>query len=227
MTLTDPAVTIETGPISVLVAEDHEVVREGLIRGLGGRANIADVHVAATVDEAVAAYEQLHPDAVVSDYRLAGHTAVDLIVRLREIDPGVRVLVLSAFVEPQFIVESISAGALGYVSKTTTMTALAETVCKVAKGSLVLEGPTASAVLGQLRSASAPVTMPVAAPALLSARESEVLSAASAGLTNREIADRLGLSDLTVKTHLSRIFSKLGARDRASAVSIAIRSNLI
>ena len=213
--------------IRILVAEDHPVVREGLIRGLEGHGDLQIVAAAATVEEAVEAFADHHPDVVVSDYRMAGGTASDLINQLRDIDPAVRVLVLSAFDEQEFIVDSMSVGAHGYVSKTTSMADLAAMIRRVATGQLILEGATAAAVVAGLRTRSdEPAPAPAAAP-VLSAREVEVLAGAANGLTNREIADRLGLSDLTVKTHLSRIFSKLGARDRASAVSIAVRSGMI
>lgn len=225
-----PTTATPTKPISVLVVDDHEVAREGVISGLGKFPDIGPVHAATSIEEALSIFTSLHPDVVIADYSLDGGTAPELIGKLHGLDPQARTIVLSVHVDNEFILAALHAGALAYVPKATTLASLAETVRKVAGGKEVLEGVTAGALMSLVRAdpgkvIAAASAVPATPP--LSPRELEVIAAVSEGMTNREIAEQLGLSDLTVKTHVSRIFSKLGARDRASAATIALRARLI
>ena len=176
----------------------------------------------------MAAARGVRPDLVVMDIRmpdLDGIEATRLIAADEEL-AGVRVLVLTTYDTDENIVEALRAGASGFLVKDTRPAELLDAIRTVAAGEALLSpGPTARLIARFLRSPSGRAA--AGGPSALSEREREVLALVARGLNNTEIAEALGLSPLTAKTHVSRIMGKLGARDRAQLVIVAYESGMV
>jgi DNA-binding NarL/FixJ family response regulator len=207
-----------SGPIRLLVADDHPVVRDGLRGMLAGQPDLEVVGEAADGAEAVALVPRLYPDVVLMDLRMPGMDGVEAIRKLRTSCPDVRVLVLTTFDTDTDVVRAIEAGATGYLLKDTPREELMRAIRAAARGEAVLAPAVATKLLGQMR---AP------APGPLSARELEVLELIARGATNREVGAKLFISEATVKTHLLHVFDKLGVSDRTAAVATAIERGLL
>ncbi|MFB4308017.1 response regulator [Actinomadura sp. GTD37] len=200
--------------LRVMIVDDHPIVREGLRGMLAAEPDIEVAAEAASGDEAVALVPRVAPDVVLMDLRMPSGDGVSAIERL----PGHRILVLTTFRDDADIVRAIEAGAAGYLLKDASRADLAAAVRDVAAGRRVLS-PEVSARLTAVAAAPAP-------PAL-SAREAEVLVLVAEGLTNAQIGERLYIGQATVKTHMLRIFAKLGVSDRTAAVMAAMQHGII
>jgi len=206
--------------IRVLVADDHELVRLGL-RAVLEEAGIEVVGEAADGVAAVKMALDIKPDILLLDLRMPGIEGVDVCKQVRSADPQIRVIVLTSFAEDEDIFGALSAGAASYIMKDVTPDALVGTVRGVAGGQTVLDPVVAQRVLDGPR----PHVCPEAV--LLSPREHEVLGLMAQGLTNRQIGQRLWISEPTVKTHVSHILAKLGQPDRTQAIVHAMRCGLV
>ncbi|MFH0175821.1 response regulator [Streptomyces cacaoi] len=215
-------------PLRVLLADDQTLVREAFAMLVESAPDMRVVGQAGTGREAVALARGQRPDLVVMDIRmpdLDGIEATRLIAADEEL-AGVRVLVLTTYDTDENIVEALRAGAAGFLVKDTRPADLLDAIRTVAAGEALLSpGPTARLIAQFLRGSSGPPT--AGGPECLSERECEVLALVARGLTNTGIAEELGLSPLTAKTHVSRIMGKLGARDRAQLVIVAYESGLV
>lgn len=200
--------------LRVMIVDDHPIVREGLRGMLAAEPDIEVAGEAASGDEAVALVPRVRPDVVLMDLRMPSGDGVSAIERL----PGHRILVLTTFQDDADIVRAIEAGAAGYLLKDASRADLAAAVREVAAGRRVLS-PEVSARLAAVDQTPA--------PPVLSAREAEVLALVAEGLTNAQIGERLYIGQATVKTHLLRIFTKLGVSDRTAAVMTALQHGLI
>ncbi|MEU0197099.1 MULTISPECIES: response regulator transcription factor [unclassified Streptomyces] len=213
--------------IRVLLADDQTLVREAFAMLVESARDMEVVGQAATGRQAVELARAARADLVVMDIRmpdLDGIEATGLIAADEDL-AGVRVLVLTTYDTDENIVAALRAGASGFLVKDTRPAELLDAIRTVAAGeSLLSPGPTARLIERFLRSPSAPVS---GGPECLSDREREVLGLVARGLTNTEIAEALGLSPLTAKTHVSRIMGKLGARDRAQLVIVAYESGMV
>jgi DNA-binding NarL/FixJ family response regulator len=205
-------------PIRLLIADDHPVVRDGLRAMLATQPDMELVGEAATGAEAVASARALGPDVVLMDLQMPDLDGPSAIATLREQAPAVRVLVLTTYSTDADITRAVDAGATGYLLKDTPREQLFGAIRAAAKGESVLSPSVATRVLGRMR-----------APAeeALSPRELEILGAVARGLSNKQIGRQLYVSEATVKTHLLRIFSKLGVNDRTAAVTIALERGII
>ncbi len=207
-----------TGPIRLLIVDDHPVVRDGL-RGLfADDPDFQVVGEAANGAEAVARVERLGADVVLMDLRMPKMGGVEAITRLRRTAPAVRVLVLTTYDTDSDVLPAIEAGATGYLLKDAPREELVRAVRAAFAGEAVLSPAVASRLMGQVRKPP---------PEALSQRELEVLALIADGATNREAAAKLFVSEATVKTHLLHIYEKLGVRDRAAAVAEAYRRRLL
>jgi DNA-binding NarL/FixJ family response regulator len=204
--------------IKVLVVDDHPVVRQGLRTFLDLQDDITVVGEAAEGESGVAAAEELRPDVVLLDLRMPGSDGLAALHGLRERRNPARVLVITSFTEPAAVLPAVKAGAAGYVYKDVDPPALAAAIRSVHAGHVLLHPD----VVRQLAASEAAPAGPQ-----LTAREREVLAELARGLSNREIARSLSVSEKTVKTHVSAILTKLGVQDRTQAALRALRSGLV
>ncbi|MFG3108887.1 response regulator [Streptomyces tendae] len=215
--------------IRVLLADDQNLVRAAFALLVASAPDMEVVGEAGTGREAVELARTQRADLVVMDVRmpdLDGIEATRLIAADEDL-AGVKVLVLTTYDTDENIVEALHAGASGFLVKDTKPAELLDAIRTVTAGDALLSpGPTARLIERFLRSPSALHT-PGSGPDCLSGRERQVLTLVARGLTNTEIADTLGLSPLTAKTHVSRIMGKLKARDRAQLVIVAYESGLV
>jgi DNA-binding NarL/FixJ family response regulator len=204
--------------IRLLIADDHPVVRDGLRAMLATQPDMELVGEAATGTEAVAQARALRPDVVLMDLQMPDLDGPGAIAALREQAPEVRVLVLTTYGTDADITRAVDAGATGYLLKDAPREQLFSAIRSAARGESVLSPSVATRVLGRMR-----------APAeeALSPRELEILQAVARGLSNKDIGRRLYVSEATVKTHLLRVFSKLGVDDRTAAVTVALERGII
>jgi DNA-binding NarL/FixJ family response regulator len=210
--------------IRVLVADDQRVVREGLVLLLELLAGIEVVGAAADGEQAVALATELRPDAVLMDLRMPRVDGVAATRRLRERDPGIRVIALTTYDDEQSVVQALRAGARGYLTKDAGAEQIRQALEAVVRGEAAID-PAVQHHLVDALATGAPATAGEL-PDGLTPREAEVLSLIADGLTNAEIADRLVVSEATVKSHINHLFPKIGARDRAQAVTYAYRHDL-
>jgi DNA-binding NarL/FixJ family response regulator len=215
--------------VRVLLADDQTLVREAFALLVESARDMAVVGQAGTGRRAVELPRSERADLVVMDVRMPGLDGIEAI-RLIAGDEdlaGVKVLVLTTYDTDENIVEALRAGASGFLVKDTRPAELLDAIRTVAAGEALLSpGPTARLIERFPRGPSAPAPA-AGGPDCLSDREREVLTLVARGLNNTEIADALGLSPLTAKTHVSRIMGKLGARDRAQLVIVAFESGLV
>ncbi|GAA3835862.1 response regulator transcription factor [Sphaerisporangium flaviroseum] len=204
--------------IHVLIVDDHPVVREGLRGMLEADPGIAVAGEAGSGDEAVARARELGPDVILMDLRMPGGDGVGAIARILADRPASRVVVLTTYETDQDIVRAVEAGAAGYLLKDTSRADLVAAVFAAARGETVLSPSVATKLVTRMR-----------APAVesLSKRETEVLALVARGLTNAEVGRELFISETTVKTHLLRIFGKLGVSDRTAAVTTALARGIL
>ncbi|MFG3498651.1 response regulator [Streptomyces sp. NPDC047928] len=206
-----------TDAVRLLVCDDHAVVRAGLLALLGSEPDIEVVGEAGSGEEAVAMTAALRPDVVLMDLQLGpgidGAEATRLIA-----SAGVRVLVLTTYDTDADITRAIAAGATGYLLKAERPDELFAAIHAAAQGRTALSAPVASRVMDRMRGAAGPT---------LTDRERDILGQLARGLGNREIARALFISEATVKTHLGRIYAKLGVDTRAGAVALAKEQRLL
>ncbi|MEV0478715.1 MULTISPECIES: response regulator transcription factor [Streptomyces] len=216
--------------IRVLLADDQNLVRASFAMLVSSAGDMEVVAEAGTGREAVSLARSARADLIVMDIRmpdLDGIEATRLIAADEDL-AGVKVLVLTTYETDEHIVEALRAGASGFLVKDIRPAELLDAIRTVAAGeSLLSPGPTSRLIARFLRAPNTGTTSAVGGPSGLSERERQVLALVARGLNNSEIADALGLSPLTAKTHVSRIMGKLGARDRAQLVIVAYESGLV
>ena len=208
-------------PITVLVVDDHPVVRSGLVSLLAVEPDLSVVGEAADGAEALACVATLAPDVVLMDLRMPGMDGADATARIVSDHPGTRVLVLTTFDTDDDILRAVEAGASGYLLKDTRRDELVDAIRAAARGETVLAPPVAARLMGRMRAGSS------GSPEQLTPREVEVLAAVGRGLSNGEIGRELFIGEATVKTHLLRVFQKLAVDDRTRAVTVAIERGIL
>ncbi|GGS60366.1 DNA-binding response regulator [Planobispora rosea] len=204
--------------LRLMIVDDHPVVREGLRGMLESDPRITVAGEAASGDEAVVRARELVPDVILMDLRMPGGDGVGAISRILADRPESRVIVLTTYETDQDIVRAVEAGAAGYLLKDTSRADLLAAIVSAARGETVLSPSVATRLVTRMRA-------PVAES--LSRRETEVLSLVARGLTNAEIGKELFISETTVKTHLLRVFGKLGVSDRTAAVTTAMERGFL
>jgi DNA-binding NarL/FixJ family response regulator len=204
--------------IRVVIADDHAVVRAGLAQLLTTFADVELVGAAANGDEAVALCAERDPDVVLMDLEMPVLDGIQATRRIRAAQPEVAVVVLTSFSDRERILSALDAGAAGYLLKDAEPDALAHAIQAAARGEAPLD-PKAARALLSARRASAPATE-------LSDREREVLAMVAEGLPNKLIARQLGISEKTVKAHLTSVYRQIGVTDRTQAALWARRQGV-
>jgi DNA-binding NarL/FixJ family response regulator len=195
-----------------MIVDDHPIVRDGLKTYLSLQRDLEVVGEAADAAEALAIAASTRPDLVLLDLRLASGSALALIPELKALDPAPRVVILSSYLEAGVVDEALRLGANGYLLKHVGPGTLVDGLRAVLRGEVVLD-PAAVEAVGVARAS------PLAA---LSDRERQVLACIVDGMTNKRIAAALGISEKTVKTHVSHLLAKLGVRDRTQAAVLGV-----
>lgn len=203
--------------IRVLVADDHPVVRHGLCTMLEIEDDIVVVGRAADGEEAVAQARETRPDIILLDVQMPNVDGIEALRRIRAEDPEARVIVLTTYRDEDYVFPSLQAGARGYLLKDASREELADAIRKVAAGESLLDPQVAEAVSNR----------PARTESTLTSRELEVLGLMAEQQSNAQIAERLFVSENTVKTHVSNILAKLECSDRSGAVLTAWKRRLI
>jgi DNA-binding NarL/FixJ family response regulator len=204
--------------IRVAVVDDHAIVRNGLVQLLSADPELEVVGAAGDGAAAVALCAELRPDVVLMDLSMPGMDGVEATRRIVESAPGVQVVVLTSFVDRERVLAALDAGAIGYLLKDAEPDELLRGVHAAARGESPLDPRAARTMLGAQR-ATGPLEE-------LSEREREVLSLVAEGLPNKQIGRRLGISEKTVKAHLTHVFRTIGVDDRIQAGLWARRQGL-
>lgn len=236
-------------PIRVLIADDQRVVREGLALVLGLLPGVEVVGSASDGEEALAQAAELCPDVVLMDLRMPRCDGVEATQRLRQCQPGVKVVILTTYADDRSVIEALQAGAHGYLTKDAGSNEIRQALTQVLHDHAVIDPAVQRHVVAAI-AATAPSATPAPSasseaaggtgsdtgssrrhplplPSGLTPREAEVLSLIAAGRSNGEIARELFVSEGTVKSHINHLFAKIDARDRAQAVSFAYRHGLV
>ncbi|MEX0761062.1 MAG: response regulator transcription factor [Dehalococcoidia bacterium] len=210
-------------PIKVIVVDDHPVVRRGLVSVLNAQ---PDIQVVGEAEDGAVALDQvrrLRPEVVLMDLQMPGMDGVEAIEKIRDDAPDTRIIILTTFETDNYIFRGVEAGASGYLLKDASSEELIEAIRAVQRGESPVEPRVASKILERLSTGS------MASPEqeTLSAREFEVLQLLASGATNKEIAEKLFLTENTTKSHLRHIYDKLGVRGRTQALLEASKRGLI
>jgi DNA-binding NarL/FixJ family response regulator len=215
--------------VSIVVADDHEVVRAGFAALLDTQPDFTVLGTASDGTEAVLLCRELRPDVVLMDVRMPHLDGIEATRQLAGTgDPGPRVLILTTFDLDQYVFDALRAGASGFLLKDVTAERLFDAVRVVAAGEALLAPAVTRRLISEFtRLRPVQETLPSAVLTALTPRETEVLRLMAEGLSNPEVARRLVVTEETVKTHVSRILSKLGLRDRTQAVVAAYESGLV
>ena len=205
-----------TGEISVLIVDDHEVVREGLRLSLSRAPHIRVIGEAADGETALALVERRNPDVVIMDVRMPGMDGLEATKMIMSQVPNASVLIFTAFSERSLLARGLESGAKGYILKEAPHDTLLRAIERVAKG----EGYVDPALMPAFLSGKDQADM-------LTAREREILQLLADGMSNADVAGKLFISQETVKSHVRHILSKLEADTRTHAVAIALRESII
>jgi DNA-binding NarL/FixJ family response regulator len=219
--------TSMTSPVRIIVADDHHVVRTGFATLLETQPDFTVVGTASDGAEAVRMCRDLSPDVILMDVRMP---VMDGIEATRQLTggPGPRVLILTTFDLDQYVYDALCAGASGFLLKDVTAERLFDAVRVIAAGEALLAPAVTRRLISEFaRLRPRPDGAPAAPLGTLTPRETQVLRLVAEGLSNPEIAARLVVTEETVKTHVSRMLSKLGLRDRTQAVVTAYESGLV
>jgi DNA-binding NarL/FixJ family response regulator len=210
--------------LRVLVVDDQKIVREGLATILDLLPEVSVIGTAGNGAEALELIARRRPDVVLMDLHMPVLDGVGATRRIVAEHPSTAVLILTTYGEDDDALEALRAGARGVLTKDAGREEIARALHQAAAGHMTLAAPLQSRLLA----AAAPPDVPIRVklPDGLTAREGEVLGLIGAGFTNREIAERLVVSEATVKTHINHLFSKIDARDRAAAINYAARHGL-
>jgi DNA-binding NarL/FixJ family response regulator len=211
-------------PIKILIADDHPVVREGLISMIKREPDFRVIGEAINGIEAVNKTKELKPDIVLMDLRMPELDGVEAIRQISASVPATKFIILTTYSDDEFIFKGIEVGARAYLLKDAPREDLFKAIRAVYQGESLIQPVVASKILDRFAELSKQAQVPAE---VLSEREIEVLMLMAKGDANKEIAAKLHITDSTVKTHISSIFQKLGAKDRTEAVMQAVKKGII
>jgi DNA-binding NarL/FixJ family response regulator len=216
-------------PVRVLIADDHPIVREGLRRLLSLEEDVEVVGEAGDGEETVSMVEKLDPDVVLLDLRMPGMDGFAALQRMQKLGKKTRVIVLTASEDKNEFVQAMKLGCSGIVLKQTAADLIIKSIRKVHAGEIWLDSHTTAAVMRQFASPAdvgAPSGMRARDRSPLSRREREIVALVAQGYKNKEMAEKMFISEQTVKNHLHNIFDKLGVSDRLELALYAIHKGL-
>jgi DNA-binding NarL/FixJ family response regulator len=213
-----------TSPLRVLVVDDQQIVREGLATILDLLPDVTVIGTAANGEEALELVARRRPDVVLMDLHMPVLDGVGATRRIVAEQPTSAVLILTTFGEDDDALEALRAGARGVLTKDAGSEEISRALHQAVAGHMTLAAPLQARLLAAATPSAAPERANL--PDGLTAREAEVLGLIGAGFTNREIAERLVISETTVKTHINHVFAKIEARDRAAAINYATQHRL-
>jgi DNA-binding NarL/FixJ family response regulator len=205
--------------IRIIVVDDHPVVREGLVGTLSDEKEFKVVGAVGSAEDALPLVGALRPDVVLLDLELPAQSGLEAIPKLRTARPQSKILILTAYDTDERVIGALQAGAQGYLLKGASLEEIARAIRAVHAGGSYLDPRIAAKVVGALN--------PHARAAALSDREREVLRLVAGGQANKQIARTLGITERTVKFHVTSILTKLGAENRAQAVALATQRGLL
>jgi DNA-binding NarL/FixJ family response regulator len=215
--------------ITVVLADDQRVVREGLAMVLGLMPDVEVVGAASDGEEAIELVELLAPQVVLMDLRMPRVDGIEATRRIGESHPQTKVVVLTTYADDHTVIQALRAGACGYLTKDATNEQIRDALKAAVRGEAAIDPAVQHHLVGAIaRTAPLEWTPPDRSrvPDELTRRETEVLALIAEGLSNAEIAERLTVSEATVKSHVNHLYFKTGARDRAQAVAYAYRNGL-
>jgi DNA-binding NarL/FixJ family response regulator len=215
---------VVTRPVRVVLADDHPMIRRGLRLILENSEEVDVVAEAGNGQELLDLVDQMDPDVVVVDVGMPKLDGLEAVRRIRDRHPGVKSLIFTIHDEESYVHRAVLAGASGYLLKTASAEELIKGIMTVAEGKAALHPSITRHLLDGFAGMSEPKGRGSEA---LSQREHDVLQLLAFGKTNKEIAKELGIGAQTVKTHISHIFTKMGAADRTDAVALALRKGLV
>jgi DNA-binding NarL/FixJ family response regulator len=219
---------VSAGAVRIVVADDHDVVRSGFTSLLETQPEFTVVGTARDGAEAVRVGRQLEPDVVLMDVRMPGMDGIEATRQLTASGAaGIRILILTTFDLDEYVYEALRAGASGFLLKDVTAEVLFHAVRVIAAGDALLAPGITRRLINEFAQRSDQAPPPALGLEELTPRETQVLQLIAEGLSNSEIADRLVVTEETVKTHVSRILGKLGLRDRTQAVVFAYETGLV
>ena len=213
----------EVSCIRVLVVDDQTLFRSGLVRLLNTQDGLSVIGEATNGTEAVRMVTSLRPDVVLMDIRMPDMDGIEATRQITQANPGTRVLILTTFHTDAYVLDALRAGASGYVLKDSAVEAIASSIQAVMSSERVVSGPIAQRMVGML-TGDLPTREFYDG---LTAREVEVLKMIASGMPNKRIAYKLGISEKTVRNHISHIYEKLEIYDRSQAVLYAVRKGLV
>lgn len=216
-------------PIRVLVVDDHALFRRGLVSVLNDEDDIDVVDEAGDGDEAVVLATELRPDVVLMDVMMPNSTGIEACPRIRAAVPEVKFVMLTMSEDEADLFEALKAGATGYLLKEIAVTDIARAVRAIAEGQSFINPAMAIKLIGEFAELAKQEKAPRAAPAIpeLTPRETEVLKLLARSLNNREIGERLFITENTVKNHVRNILEKLQVHSRTEAAIYAVRAEYI
>jgi DNA-binding NarL/FixJ family response regulator len=214
---------VASAPVRVLLVDDQALFRSGLERLLSTDPRVAIVGEAENGLDAVTTCAALTPDVVLMDLKMPTMDGVEAAQRILTAHPGVRILILSTFDADSYVLAALKAGVSGYVLKDSTPEAIISSILAVNSGERVMAGAVANRVLEMIDGTTTPKEFYDG----LTAREMEILRLIATGAPNKQIAFRLGISEKTVRNHVSNMYEKLGIYDRSQAVLYAVRKGLV
>ena len=207
-----------TNPIRLMIVDDQKLMRQGLKTLLELEGGFEIVAEAGDGQAALEAYAELQPDVALMDIRMPGMDGVEATRRLRQQWPEARVIILTTFNDDEYVFEALRVGALGYLLKDLSGQELANAVRTVAGGGALIDPSVARKVVAEFARLTPPARpMNDGLPEPLTERELDVLRCLAQGLSNREIGNKLSLTEGTVKNYVTNVLQKIGARDRTQA----------
>jgi two-component system response regulator DegU len=212
-----------TATVRLLIADDHRMLREGLMHSLADE-GLDVIGEAADGDEAIERALALEPDVVLMDVTMPERTGIEATQAIRQANPAIKVIMLTMHADADVLAAAVRAGASGYLLKDCSIEEIAHAIHTTAAGETLMSSNVAASMLGELRRLNDDEATD---ERVISQREEEVLQLIADGCSTPEVAERLYISQKTVKNHLASIYQKLEARDRTQAVLQAVRMGIV